>query len=97
MPSVGLGFWEVEQFAAATLTVEAVKIGYRHLDCASDYGNEANVGDGIAEVARQGLCKRDDLWVTSKLWNTNHRPERSVHGGASSSFGQKFRSRRLHV
>ena len=75
MPSVGLGFWKVEQSAAAALTVEAVKIGYRHLDCASDYGNEANVGDGIAEVARQGLCKRDDLWVTSKLWNTNHRPE----------------------
>jgi D-xylose reductase len=75
MPSVGLGFWKVEQTAAAALTVEAVKIGYRHLDCASDYGNEANVGDGIAQVARQGLCARDALWVTSKLWNTYHRPE----------------------
>ena len=75
MPSVGLGYWKVEQAAAAALTVEAVKIGYRHLDCASDYGNEANVGHGIEEVARQGLCKRNELWVTSKLWNTNHRPE----------------------
>ena len=75
MPAVGLGFWKVEQTAAAALTVEAVKIGYRLLDCASDYGNEANVGDGIAEVARLGLCKREELWVTSKLWNTNHRPE----------------------
>ncbi len=75
MPAVGLGFWKVEQSAAANLTVEAVKMGYRLLDCASDYGNEANVGDGIAEVARQGLCKREELWVTSKLWNTYHRPE----------------------
>ncbi len=75
MPAVGLGFWKVEPTAAAALTVEAVKIGYRHLDCASDYGNEANVGDGIAQVARHGLCARDELWVTSKLWNTYHRPE----------------------
>ena len=75
MPAVGLGYWKVEQSAAAALTIEAVKIGYRHLDCAADYGNEVNVGDGIAEVARQGLCQRDDLWVTSKLWNTYHRPE----------------------
>ena len=75
MPAIGLGYWKVEQSSAAALTVEAVKIGYRHLDCAADYGNEANVGDGIAEVERQGLCRRDDLWVTSKLWNTYHRPE----------------------
>ena len=75
MPAVGLGYWKVEQSEAAALTVEAVKIGYRHLDCAADYGNEASVGDGIAEVVRQGLCKREDLWVTSKLWNTHHRPE----------------------
>jgi len=75
MPAIGLGYWKVEQSAAAALTIDAVKIGYRHLDCAADYGNEANVGDGIAEVVRQGLCKRDDLWVTSKLWNTYHRPE----------------------
>lgn len=75
MPAVGLGYWKVEKAAAAALTVEAVKSGYRHLDCAADYGNEANVGEGIAEVARQGLCSRDELWVTSKLWNTYHRPE----------------------
>ena len=75
MPAVGLGYWKVEKAEAAALTVEAVKSGYRHLDCAADYGNEANVGDGIAEVASQGLCKRDELWVTSKLWNTYHQPE----------------------
>ena len=75
MPAIGLGYWKVEQTAAAALTVEAVKIGYRHLDCASDYGNEAYIGDGIVQVVRQGLCTREQLWVTSKLWNTYHRPE----------------------
>ena len=40
MPAVGLGYWKVEKSAAAALTVEAVKSGYRHLDCAADYGNE---------------------------------------------------------
>ena len=75
MPAVGLGYWKVEKSTAASLTVEAIKAGYRHLDCAADYGNEENVGEGIAEIARQSLCKREDLWVTSKLWNTYHRPE----------------------
>ncbi len=75
MPAVGLGFWKVEKAAAAALTVEAIKAGYRHLDCAADYGNEENVGDGIAEIARQSLCNRDELWITSKLWNTYHQPE----------------------
>ncbi len=75
MPAVGLGYWKVEKSDAAALTVEAVKAGYRHLDCAADYGNEENVGDGIAEVARQSLCNRDELWITSKLWNTYHQPE----------------------
>ncbi|MEQ1826024.1 MAG: aldo/keto reductase [Pirellula sp.] len=75
MPAVGLGFWKVEQADAANLAVAAAKIGYRHFDCASDYGNEANVGQGIASLLDQRICSRDELWVTSKLWNTNHRPE----------------------
>jgi len=75
IPAVGLGFWKVEKSQAAALTVDAIKAGYRHLDCASDYGNEADVGNGIKEIANQKLCRREDLWVTSKLWNTYHRPE----------------------
>ena len=75
MPVVGLGYWKVPSSDAASLTVDAIKIGYRHLDCASDYGNESGVGDGIAAAMKQGLCHRDDLWITSKLWNTFHRPE----------------------
>lgn len=75
MPSVGLGYWKVPQSDAAQLTLDAIRFGYRHLDCAADYGNEAQVGDGILASLGQGLCNREDLWVTSKLWNTFHRPE----------------------
>lgn len=75
MPAIGLGYWKVDPTEAAALTVEALKTGYRHLDCASDYGNESSVGAGIAAALAQGVCNREDLWVTSKLWNTFHRPE----------------------
>jgi D-xylose reductase len=74
IPSVGLGFWKIDRDRTADVTVEAVKLGYRHLDCAADYGNEEEVGEGIERVLKNGLCNRDSLWVTSKLWNTYHRP-----------------------
>ncbi len=57
------------------LVREAIRGGYRHLDCACDYGNEPQVGEGIASALRDGLVRREDLWVTSKLWNTYHEPK----------------------
>jgi D-xylose reductase len=54
---------------------DAIQIGYRHLDCACDYGNEADVGLPLHEIIHSGTCRRDDLWITSKLWNTYHAPE----------------------
>ncbi|MFN7894470.1 MAG: aldo/keto reductase [Pirellula sp.] len=75
MPSVGYGFWKVPNEQTTGLTVDAIRMGYRHLDCASDYGNEPEVGRGIESALQQKLCSREDLWVTSKLWNTNHRAE----------------------
>jgi D-xylose reductase len=54
---------------------QAIKLGYRHFDSASDYGNEKEVGDGFTRAFNDGLCKRQDLWITSKLWNTYHAPE----------------------
>ncbi|MFM8633449.1 MAG: aldo/keto reductase [Planctomycetia bacterium] len=74
-PEVGLGLWKIEKSAVAGLVHEAVRAGYRHLDSACDYGNESEAGAGIARVLRDGLCRRGDLWVTSKLWNTFHSPE----------------------
>ena len=75
MPAVGLGLWKIDQDSAADAVYEAIKVGYRHLDSAADYGNEKQVGEGIARAIAEGLCRREELWVTSKLWNTYHRAE----------------------
>ena len=76
MPTVGLGLWKVPRESAADTVLEAIRLGYRHLDGACDYGNEAEVGEGIRRaVVEEGLCTRDELFVTSKLWNTYHDPE----------------------
>lgn len=74
-PSVGYGLWKVPNADAAAMTHAALRAGYRHLDCASDYGNEAEVGQGIERALQDGSCRRDDVWITSKLWNTCHRRE----------------------
>ena len=73
-PAVGLGLWKIDRAETATMVEEAIRVGYRHLDSASDYGNEAEAGTGIRAALSAGLCRRDDLWVTSKLWNTYHDP-----------------------
>ena len=75
MPTVGLGLWKIDPGAVADAVYQAIKVGYRHLDSAADYGNEKEVGEGIALAITDGLCSRDELWVTSKLWNTYHRHE----------------------
>lgn len=75
MPAVGLGLWKVDRSDTAAVVRDAIGVGYRHLDCACDYGNEIEVGAGIRTALSEGLCTRDDLWVTSKLWNTYHRAE----------------------
>lgn len=56
-------------------SVFALQAGYRRLDFACDYGNEKECGQGIARAIQDGLVKREDLFVTSKLWNTYHKPE----------------------
>jgi len=75
LPTVGLGFWKIPKEQTADMVVEAIQAGYRHLDCACDYGNEVEVGQGIRRAIDEGLCRRDDLWITSKLWNTYHAAE----------------------
>jgi D-xylose reductase len=75
LPAVGLGLWKVAAADAPALVGEAVKCGYRHFDSASDYGNEAEVGAGFDAVLKSGACRREGMWVTSKLWNSNHAPE----------------------
>jgi D-xylose reductase len=75
MPKVGFGLWKIPQDICADAVYNAIKAGYRHLDSACDYGNEVQVGQGIKRAIDDGLCTREDLWVTSKLWNTYHAKE----------------------
>jgi D-xylose reductase len=72
LPRVGLGLWKVTEQAAPQLIPQALQAGYRHLDSACDYGNEAAVGTGLRAALQGGICRRDEVWVTSKLWNTYH-------------------------
>ncbi|MCX6955701.1 MAG: aldo/keto reductase [Verrucomicrobia bacterium] len=74
-PTVGLGMWKQPKPLAPGIVREALRVGYRHLDCACDYGNEPQAGEGLAAAVRDGICRRDDVWVTSKLWNTYHEPK----------------------
>lgn len=75
IPAIGLGLWKIENENTADVVRRAIEVGYRHLDAACDYGNEKEAGEGIAAAIGAGLCSREDLWVTSKLWNTFHRAE----------------------
>lgn len=75
MPPIGSGLWKIPQEQTADTVVEAVKAGYRHFDSAADYANESETGEGLAQAIADGLVTREDLWITSKLWNTFHAPE----------------------
>ncbi|MFK7829060.1 MAG: aldo/keto reductase [Congregibacter sp.] len=74
IPDIGFGLWKVPPEQCVETVYRAIAAGYRHFDSAAEYGNEAQVGKGIARAIADGLCTREQLWVTSKLWNTHHAP-----------------------
>ena len=75
MPALGFGTWLAPKGQVYESTKVAIDLGYRHIDEAWCYNNEAEVGKAIEEKVADGTVTRDDLWVTSKLWNNFHRPE----------------------
>jgi diketogulonate reductase-like aldo/keto reductase len=76
IPSVGFGTLIPDLLATRQATKTALEVGFRHLDCAERYRNEEAVGDAMQAVFKAGTIRRQDVFVTTKLWNTNHRPER---------------------
>ena len=76
IPAVGFGTLIPDPVATRQATQTALEAGFRHFDCAERYRNEAAIGDAMQAVFRAGAVRREDVFVTTKLWNTNHRPER---------------------
>ncbi len=75
MPVIGLGTWKSSPGKVKDALQNAIQFGYRHIDCAAVYQNEKEVGEGIkAGLASAGI-PREELWVTSKLWNNAHKKE----------------------
>ncbi|AWW28686.1 aldo/keto reductase [Echinicola strongylocentroti] len=75
MPILGLGTWQSKPGEVYKAVLKAIEVGYRHFDCAYIYKNEKEIGDAFAKAFADGIVKREDIWVTSKLWNDSHKPE----------------------
>ncbi len=76
IPAVGFGTLIPDPVATKQATKTALEVGFRHFDCAERYRNEDAIGDAMQDVFSAGAIRREDVFVTTKLWNTNHRPER---------------------
>jgi alcohol dehydrogenase (NADP+) len=86
MPILGLGTWRAEPDQVYSAVKEAIRFGYRHIDCATFYGNEAEIGQALRDSFWEDTVTRDEMWITSKLWNdertrgcaigTNYKPLR---------------------
>lgn len=75
MPALGLGTFGSDHYDNATIAKgvkEALRMGYRHIDCAAVYGNEKEIGQAIKEAIAEGIVTREELWITSKVWNDKH-------------------------
>ena len=76
MPALGFGTLIPDATLTITATRDALEAGFRHFDCAERYGNEREVGSALQAGSAAGDIAREDIFVTTKLWNSNHRPER---------------------
>ncbi|MFT4524805.1 MAG: alcohol dehydrogenase (NADP+) [Granulosicoccus sp.] len=75
LPILGLGTWKSKPGEVYSAIREAIKIGYRHFDCAFIYMNEKEIGQALSDAMKDGEVTRKELWITSKLWNNSHANE----------------------
>ena len=75
MPMIGLGTWRSGPGEVYQTVRRAIKLGYRHIDCAPIYGNEKEIGQALHDAVAEGDIKREELFIASKLWNDMHAPE----------------------
>ncbi|KAL8635713.1 MAG: hypothetical protein Q9228_006823 [Teloschistes exilis] len=78
IPGIGFGTWLLDKSNVSEAVSAAIQTGYRHIDCATIYGNQKEVGKGIADGLKKANLKRSDIWITSKLWNDHHEPKLAV-------------------
>jgi alcohol dehydrogenase (NADP+) len=72
MAAIGLGTWKSKPGEVKAAVITALESGYRHIDCAAVYANEKEIGEAFNEVFSKGTIKRENVWITSKLWNNAH-------------------------
>lgn len=92
LPAIGLGTFGSDSVPPAVVAAtvrKAVHAGYRHIDCASVYGNEAEIGEALADLFDRRVVARHDLWITSKVWN-------DMHGRVGESCRKSLRDLRLN-
>ncbi|KAM0327970.1 hypothetical protein ACHAQA_005369 [Verticillium albo-atrum] len=78
IPQVGFGLWKVPPAQTADAVYTAIKCGYRHIDGAYGYANSTEAGQGVRRAIAHGLVSREDLFITSKLWNNHHAPDHAA-------------------